>query len=64
MVKQCKSEADVVNFQDLPSEVQVIAAQLLSERFEPSNKVVIAEKPAKELAQEIRDVFIELYSPS
>lgn len=58
MGKQCKSEADVVNFQDLPLEVQVIAAQLLSERFDP------AAEPAKELAQEIRDAFIELYSPS
>lgn len=56
MGKQCKS--DVENFQDLPLEVQVIAAQLLSERFDP------AAEPAKELAQEIRDAFIELYSPS
>lgn len=62
MDQQCKS--DVVNFQDLPLEVQVIAAQLLSERFDPSYKLDIDEEPAKELAQEIRDAFIELYSPS
>lgn len=54
-----------MKFQDLPTEVQEIAAQTLSGKLHQSGFSVIGKtEPAKELAREVRDAFVELYSPS
>lgn len=54
-----------MKFQDLPTEVQVIAAQTLSGKLCQSGFSVAGKtEPAKELALEVRDAFVELYSPS
>lgn len=50
-----------MKMQDLPVEVQVIAAQLLAERIDCATRGV-EKKPVTPLAQEVRDAFIELYS--
>lgn len=52
-----------MRFQDLPPEVQVIAAQTLSGKLCQSGLSIVGKKePAKELAREVRDAFTELYS--
>lgn len=46
----------------LPESVQVIAAQTLKEKLSRTDGM--AKEPANKLAQEVRDAFIELHSPS
>jgi hypothetical protein len=50
-----------MKMQDLPVEVQIIAAQLLAERIDGVIHQ-LEKKPVLPLATEIRDAFIELYS--
>lgn len=52
-----------MGFHRLPVEVQVIAAQLLRERIE-RNDEKLEKEPVKQLAQEVREAFTELHSPS
>ncbi|WP_447886974.1 hypothetical protein [Serratia fonticola] len=52
-----------MKFQDLPPEVQVVAAQTLPGKLCQSGFSVISKtEPAKELAREVKAAFIELYS--
>ncbi|WP_154816844.1 formyltetrahydrofolate deformylase [Enterobacter kobei] len=48
-----------MNFAELPLEVQIIAAQALATKL---RQPLGDKKPAKELAQEVRDEFTALYS--
>lgn len=48
-----------MKFAELPNEVQVLAAQALATKLlQPQSD----KKPAKELAEEVRTAFINLYS--
>lgn len=49
-------------FQELPTEVQIIAAQLLAEKIRDNDRCKDKE-PVTELAREVRDAFIAIYSP-
>ena len=55
-----------MNFSELPLEVQIIAVQMFANRYQkPSSMLaLVGSESAKSLAQEIRDAFIEFYSPA
>lgn len=49
-----------MKFEELPHEVQIIAANVIASRFEPCLKD--KNEPALKLARDVRDFFIELYA--
>lgn len=53
-----------MKFEELPHEVQLIAAQVLADRMPPSSVGAVKQEiePAVKLARDVRDAFIELYS--
>lgn len=53
-----------MEFEELPIEVQKIAAQALADRFSPSGMAPPTSntEPANKLAREIREAFVQLYS--
>ncbi|WP_139356352.1 hypothetical protein [Izhakiella australiensis] len=55
-----------MNFIELPLEIQVIAVKTFADKYSPRPGLVETNRnePAKSLAQEIRDAFIEFYSPA
>lgn len=54
-----------MKFDDLPPEVQLIAAQALSNRISALGGGLVERiEPVKSLAREVREAFIEMYLQS
>lgn len=52
-----------MKFEELPREIQLIAAQALSNRLSTLGSGVKEQiEPVKTLAREVREAFIEMYS--
>lgn len=53
-----------MKFEELPFEIQAMAAKTLADWFSPSRMTAPTSnaEPANELAREIREAFTELYS--
>lgn len=53
-----------MEFEELPFEIQTMAAKTLADWFSPSRMTAPTSnaEPANELAREIREAFTELYS--